>query len=80
MIYGFIDENSEGDTQEESLLEKAKKLGIKSAAELEKRIKSKTKLMHKKAAELAFEKAADLRDEIRELKAILLLLRDQESD
>ncbi len=50
---------------------------VKSVAELEKLIKKKTKEMQKFAADLDFEKAAEVRDTIAALKDKLLAFMDQ---
>lgn len=70
-IYGL----AEGQIEiKESDLDKLKNLGITSSEQLDKLIKKKTKKMQKAAGELDFETAAAIRDEIKELKDILLEL------
>lgn len=54
-------------------LEKLELSDVKSTADLQKNIASKEKQMKKAAQALEFEKAAGLRDEIRQLKDLLLL-------
>jgi excinuclease ABC subunit B len=70
-IYGL----SEGQIEvKDSDLDKLQELGIKSRDELDKFISKKTKKMQKAAGELDFETAAEIRDEIKQLKEILFEL------
>ncbi len=56
--------------------ERLKELGIEKVGEINKVIKRKTKDMKKLASEMEFEKAAVLRDEIKELSDIMLQLME----
>jgi excinuclease ABC subunit B len=67
------------DTEEESAAATGtqvdlKELGVNSVAELEALIKKKQKDMKKYAADLEFERAADLRDEVSKLREAMLAL------
>ncbi len=53
-------------------------LGIKSAAELDKMIRKKQKDMKKYAADLEFERAAEIRDEIGKLRDLMLRFGDED--
>ncbi|MFK7873552.1 MAG: excinuclease ABC subunit UvrB [Oligoflexales bacterium] len=68
-IYGIQNEENEkkNDTQKHSLL---------SIEQIEKITRTKTKAMHKAAGSLDFEKAAEIRDEIKSLKEELLIRRE----
>jgi len=69
-VYGLA---TESDDLESPDIKKALALLAKhDIATVEKTIREKTKSMQKAAAELDFEKAAELRDEIRSLKELLL--------
>ena len=50
-----------------------KKLGIFNLASLEKKIRSKKKLMKKLSSQMKFEEAATVRDEIKELTAFMVV-------
>jgi excinuclease ABC subunit B len=69
-LYGLVDEH------EEELANVAKKTmkeaGVKTAAELDALIRKRQKEMKKYAADLEFEKAAELRDEIASLRDLLM--------
>ncbi|MBF0443172.1 MAG: UvrB/UvrC motif-containing protein, partial [Oligoflexales bacterium] len=56
-----------------------KKLGIKNSEDLDKIIRKKTKEMKKAASELNFEKAAEIRDAINELKDLLMVFGHEET-
>jgi excinuclease UvrABC helicase subunit UvrB len=60
------------------LSERCKKLGIKGTRDAEKLIDKKKKEMLKAAQALDFENAARLRDEIRELKSIVMSLMSED--
>jgi excinuclease ABC subunit B len=69
-VYGLATESDELESPD---IKKALALLAKhDIATVEKTIREKTKTMQKAAAELDFEKAAELRDEIRSLKELLL--------
>lgn len=70
-IYGIAEGQME---VKETDLEKLKNMGIESKEQLDGLIRKKTKKMQKAAGELDFEKAAALRDEIKEFKDILFEL------
>lgn len=73
-LYGI--EDDETNTRETSTVESIAKAGIQSTAELDALIRKKQKEMKKLASELEFEKAAELRDEITELKELMLKYGD----
>jgi excinuclease ABC subunit B len=76
VIYGLID----GKNVEEAidLSERCKKLGIRTPRDAEKLIDKKKKEMLKAAQALDFENAARLRDEVRELKSIVMSLMSED--
>jgi excinuclease ABC subunit B len=57
-----------------------KSYNINTTAQLDKLIRTKTKRMQKLAGELEFEKAAELRDEIGKLKAVMISLATTETE
>ena len=69
-LHGFIDEEIQKKLDPEDL----KKQGINSITDVEKSIKKKNLKMKRCAKKLDFENAALLRDEIKNLKAYLLVL------
>jgi len=72
-LYGLLrEEDSEPSKNQESLSETIKRYDIKSMNDIERIIKRKSKQMEKKAAQMEFEDAAELRDEINHLKEIIL--------
>lgn len=76
VIYGLVDgQNLEVVVD---LSERCKKLGIKNVRDAEKSIDKKKKEMLKAAQALDFENAARLRDEIRELKSIVMSLMSED--
>ncbi|MCB9229482.1 MAG: excinuclease ABC subunit UvrB [Deltaproteobacteria bacterium] len=70
------EQNTETDTKDP--LNSIKKFGIHNAEDLDKLIRKKTKEMQKMAGNLEFEKAAHIRDELRELQAISLIFGKDE--
>jgi excinuclease ABC subunit B len=76
VIYGLIDGQNLKEVVD--LSERCKKLGIKGAKDAEKLIDKKKKEMLKAAQALDFENAARLRDEIRELKSIVMSLMSED--
>lgn len=68
VTYGLVPEEKQEDAQE-----KLAKKGILSLENLEKELEKKKKQMLKFSKSLEFEKAAQIRDEIKELSEILLL-------
>ena len=76
VIYGLIDGQNLKEVVD--LSERCKKLGIKGARDAEKFIDKKKKEMLKAAQALDFENAARLRDEIRELKSIVMSLMSED--
>lgn len=68
-IYGIADDQND---ELASAAEKLKAMGVSGIDGIEKAIKGKTKLMHKAAGDLDFERAAQLRDEIKTLTNIML--------
>lgn len=71
-IYGIVDDDiTVADAIAARNLEEA---GVKSVQELDKLIKKLQKDMKKAAAELEFERAAELRDQLNELKSLLMKL------
>ncbi|MDA9951070.1 excinuclease ABC subunit UvrB [Oligoflexaceae bacterium] len=72
-LYGLEDEGDEWNSEEmapsETILEKYK---VTKAADLDKLIQKKIKQMQKYAGALDFEKAADLRDEIDQMKKCII--------
>ena len=83
VIYGLVNKNKSDHSQKleklENPLEKIKKWGIDHSKDLEKLIRKKNKEMQKHAGLLDFEKAAQLRDQVREMTAVLLVIKDQEA-
>ena len=73
-LYGLEDDDAK--TKETATVEAITKAGVESAAGLDELIRKKQKEMKKLAAELEFEKAAELRDEISELKELMLKYGD----
>jgi excinuclease ABC subunit B len=69
---GFGDGSSKAD---QVLAEKADKFAINSLDDLRAQIASLKKQMHKHADDLEFEKAANLRDKVKELEALELAVR-----
>jgi excinuclease ABC subunit B len=72
IIYGLT-ESDEGLILTD-LAERCKKAGVKKASDAEKLIIKKKKEMLKASSDLDFENAARLRDEISELKSIVMAL------
>lgn len=69
-IYGLsIDEEEE---QKKKTIERLKEAGVSSVDHIHKLIKKKKKEMKQSAGKLEFEKAASIRDEIKELEHLLL--------
>jgi excinuclease ABC subunit B len=77
-LYGLEDDDAK--KKEASTVETIAKAGIASAAALDELIRKKQKEMKKLASELEFEKAAELRDEIAELKELMLKYGDLGGD
>lgn len=76
-IYGL--ETDEAATKEGSKrLTSLEAAGVRNIAELDQLIRKKTKEMKKLAGELEFEKAAEMRDEIQDLKQLMLNFGDFE--
>lgn len=79
-IYGLGDEEKSSDSQnnfEQDTLDYLKKSKIKNSTDLTKLIKRKTKEMQKNAGKLEFEKAAELRDELKKLEAMFIVFADE---
>lgn len=74
-IYGLAGDETEGPSGGQSLAT-LKKTGVRSSADLDKLIRKKSAEMKKLAGELEFERAAALRDEIRELKEMFQTFAD----
>lgn len=80
VIYGLLKplhEGAEAMSNTDSMQQQIELWGVKTPAELEKRIRTQQKKMQKAAAQLEFENAATLRDEITEMKSALALWIDQ---
>lgn len=73
-LHGFIEGLNHGSDKTSQLL---KKHQVKTVKEITKLIRKKHKEMKKVAEKLAFEKAVVLRDEIKELKALELILGEK---
>lgn len=72
-LYGLEEEEEQFSTSEMDLSKSIlKKYNVKTTAELDKLIRQRVKKMQKYAQELDFEKAAELRDEINEMKTVIL--------
>ena len=65
------------DISSDQMMKKIKNIGVKSSSDLEKIIRKKTKEMNKKAELLEFEKAAEIRDELKTLKAMYMVFSDE---
>jgi excinuclease ABC subunit B len=72
-LYGLYEEEDDLSTTKKFDLES---LGVKNVKELDKLIKKRTKEMQKKASELEFEAAAELRDTIGAMKQLMLTFGD----
>ena len=81
-VYGLVKAQNDPEPlipNNSGFLDKLEEWGIKTPAQLEKRIKRKTKEMQKFSGKLQFEKAAQVRDEIKELRAVLLIIADEQN-
>ena len=79
-IYGLGDVEKSSESQnsfEQDTLDYLKKSKIKNSTDLTKLIKRKTKEMQKFAGKLEFEKAAELRDELKKLEAMFIVFADE---
>ena len=78
-LHGFLgeNENQNEQTKQEKMNLLINKYSIKKVKDLEKLIRKKQKEMKKSAQSLDFEKAVVLRDEIKELKALEIVLGDE---
>jgi excinuclease ABC subunit B len=70
-MYGLVDKEDFSDNSEQVF--EALRAQYKSEAEIEKAIRKKSKIMKSYATRMEFEEAAKLRDEIKHLKALLLI-------
>ncbi|MBC62583.1 MAG: excinuclease ABC subunit B [Zetaproteobacteria bacterium] len=75
-LVGIMQNESEDDELDLSMLEKLK---IKNQKDLEKHLKAETKKMKKHASRLEFEKACEIRDEIKKLKSIWVAFGEKNS-
>lgn len=76
-IVGIADDKDEGSASKERL--EALAAQYKSAAAVEKEIRRRVKTMKSHAGRMEFEQAAKCRDEVRELKALLMVLGEERS-
>ena len=71
VVYGLLERKV--DKGDEPLEDKLKRFGVQTQAELHRLLERKKRDMKRHARDLEFEKAASLRDEIRELSSLLLV-------
>lgn len=76
VVYGLIEREQESTAPETDLIQRLESLGLTSQRDVEKLLRKKTKEMKTLAGKLEFEKAALLRDEVKELRGILLAYGD----
>jgi excinuclease ABC subunit B len=77
-IYGIEPEDAL-DEQRAAKLDSLEAAGVRDVGELDKLIRKKTKEMKKLAGDLEFERAAALRDEVQDLKQLLMTFGDFET-
>jgi len=77
-IYGLTKEKDDSVTEPEAQAQKIlSRHKIKSSDDLSRTIKKKTREMHRLAGKLEFEKAAEIRDELRNLEAMFIVFADE---
>ncbi len=77
-MYGLVEPVAEAVSDEETLAKLASQ--FRSFDEIEKTIKKKSKIMKALAGRMDFEAAAEIRDEIKNLKALLLVFSEKTSN